>query len=133
MVDVETGAAVPLPVLPGGLGPTQSAPLGGSVRFSPDGKWLYATGKRVDGKRCSTDAPCRGGNWEPVRLDGLATITSFDVTPDGRELVISDEAPHEARSALSGVAADGGLPNNCLSQPTAAVSLARKKATCWRS
>jgi Tol biopolymer transport system component len=88
LVNVETGSAVRLPALPGGLGPTRASPTGGSVRFSPDGGWLYAsteissTESRLH--RCAL--PC--GNWEPIQLAGLVSFASFDVSPDGSELVL---------------------------------------------
>jgi len=47
-----------LPLLAGGLGPTQIAPTGGTVRFSRDGKWLYATAEKSPTE--SKDVPMRG-------------------------------------------------------------------------
>ena len=87
LVSVETGAATRLPVLPGGLGPTQSAPLGGTVRFSPDGRWLYAsTEGATESKlhRCALP----DGKWEQVSLNGLLSFSSFDVSPAGDELIL---------------------------------------------
>jgi Tol biopolymer transport system component len=87
LVSVETGSATRLPVLPGGLGPTQYAPLGGTVRFSPDGKWLYASS---EGPTETTMHRCAlpDGKWEPVPLKGLISFASFDLSPDGKELIL---------------------------------------------
>jgi serine/threonine protein kinase/Tol biopolymer transport system component len=97
LVDIESGNAIRLPTLPGAAGPTPAAPLGGPVRFSPDGKWLYATAEK--GPRESTlhrcAMPC--GQWEPVRLDGLAAVASFDFSPDGNELILMGRSqPHDS-------------------------------------
>ncbi len=89
LVNVESGATDPLPVLAGGLGPTQSAPTGGTVRFSPDGKWLYASAEKSPTESTLHRLALPGGsNWEPVRLDGLLSIVSFAVSPDGSELLL---------------------------------------------
>jgi serine/threonine protein kinase/Tol biopolymer transport system component len=88
LVNVETGAAVRLPALPGGLGPTRASPTGGSVRFSPDGRWLYASTETspVESRLHRCALPC--GSWEPLQFAGLVSFSSFDVSPDGSELIL---------------------------------------------
>ena len=76
LVNVESGSAVRLPALAGGLGPTQTAPTGGAVRFSPDGRWLYATAEKSATESQMYRSRLPGGNWEPVKLEGLKTIAS---------------------------------------------------------
>ena len=88
LVNVESGSAVRLPTLVGGLGPTQTAPTGGVVRFSPDGRWLYATAEKSATESQMYRSRLPGGNWEPIKLEGLKTIASFDVSPDGSEFLL---------------------------------------------
>jgi Tol biopolymer transport system component len=97
LVAVDTGESVRLPTLEGAYGPTNSAPLGATVKFSPDGKWLYSTAVLKDAGdnglfRCALPA-CA---WAPVPLAGLSAITSFDISPDGRELILlGRESPQD--------------------------------------
>jgi len=108
LVDIQSSNAVRLPVLPGAAGPTPSTPLGSPVRFSPDGKWLYATAEK--GPRESTlnrcALPC--GQWEPVRLGGLVAIASFDFSPDGDELILMGRSQPDADLRPHRAPSDGG-------------------------
>ena len=108
LVNVESGSAVRLPTLAGGLGPTQSAPVGGTVRFSPDGKWLYASAEKSAAEtrlhRCAM--PC--SKWEPVPLEGLVSFAAYDVSPDGSELVLMGRTSLHEPVRPYRASADGG-------------------------
>jgi serine/threonine protein kinase/Tol biopolymer transport system component len=88
LVDIESGGAVRLPVLPGGMGPTGTARLGGIVRISPDGKWLYATAEKGPVESSLHRLAFPGGSWQPVPLDGVISIASYDLSPDGSEVIL---------------------------------------------
>jgi Tol biopolymer transport system component len=84
-----------LPVLPGGLGPlpgrlgpTQPVGLGDPVRFSPDGNWVYASVQKSSAE--TTLHRCRfpNGTWEQISLEGIVSFGSFDLSPDGSELIL---------------------------------------------
>jgi serine/threonine protein kinase len=108
LVDIESGNTIRLPVLPGAAGPTPTTPLGSPVRFSPDGKWLYATAEK--GPRESTlnrcASPCE--KWEQVRLDGLVAVLSFDFSPDGSELILIGRSNPQADTQPFRAPSDGG-------------------------
>jgi Tol biopolymer transport system component len=108
LVEIQSGNAVRLPVLVGASGPTPSTPLGSPVRFSPDGKWLYGNALKNPREgtlnRCAL--PC--GQWAPVRLDGLVTITSFDFSPDGDELILTGRSQPDADVRPYRAPSDGG-------------------------
>lgn len=93
LFNLETGIAVKLPVLAGGLSPTQTAATGGTVKFSRDGKWLYATTEKspTESKmyRCALPAAKK---WDPVPVDGMRSIASYDLSPDGSELLLLGRA-----------------------------------------
>src|SRR5262249_18595059 len=64
------------------------APIGGTVRFSPDGKWLYASSDTsAESKLYRLALP--DGTWQQVSLSGLISFTSFDVSPDSSELILT--------------------------------------------
>ena len=107
-VEIESGNAVRLPVLPGAAGPTPATPLGSPVRFSPDGKWLYATAEK--GPRESTLNRCAipGGQWGPVRLDGVVAVVSFDFSPDGNELILMGRSQPQDTIRPYRAPSDGG-------------------------
>jgi Tol biopolymer transport system component len=71
-----------------GLGRRRPQPLGGTVRFSPDRKWLYASAEKSPTESTLHRCAFPGGKWEPVQLDGLVSFASYDVSPDGRELIL---------------------------------------------
>jgi Tol biopolymer transport system component len=107
LVSVDTGVAAPLPTLAGGYGPTQSAPLGGTVRFSRDGKWVYATSDTPGSTKLHRCAlPC--AKWEPVPLSGLLTFTSFDFLADGNELVLMGRSSPQESVRAYRAPANGG-------------------------
>jgi serine/threonine protein kinase/Tol biopolymer transport system component len=108
VVDIESAMAVRLPVLPGGLGPTGTARVGGSIRLSPDGKWLYATAERSASESGLHRLAFPDGAWQPVRLEGLAAIASFDLSPDGSELVVVGNSQPNERRRLYRAATNGG-------------------------
>ena len=108
VVDVESGAATSLPLLPGGLGPTHTSPLGGSVRFSPDGKWLYASAEKSPEESALHRCAWPEGKWEQLRLDGVVSIESFDFSPDGAELVVMGRPQKHATVRPFRVPAEGG-------------------------
>jgi serine/threonine protein kinase len=88
IVDAESGGTAGLPILAGGMGPTGTARLGGTVRYSPDGKWLYATAEKSPTESSLYRLELAGGNWQPVKLDGVVSIASYDLSPDGSEIVL---------------------------------------------
>jgi serine/threonine protein kinase/Tol biopolymer transport system component len=108
LVEIQSGNAVQLPVLPGAAVPTPTTPLGSPVRFSRDGKWLYATAlkdaRESTLNRCAL--PC--GQWERVRLDGLVGVASFDFSPDGDELVLMGRSQLDADIRAYRAPSDGG-------------------------
>jgi Tol biopolymer transport system component len=108
LVDIQSGNEVRLPVLPGAAVPTPSTPLGSPVRFSPDGKWLYATAlkdaRESTLNRCAL--PC--GQWGPVRLDGLVGVASFAFSPDGDELILMGRSQPDADFRPYRAPSDGG-------------------------
>jgi Tol biopolymer transport system component len=65
----------------------QNAPLGGTVRFSADGKWLYASADSSSESRLYRCAVPQG-KWEQVSIKGLRSFASFDLSPDGKELIL---------------------------------------------
>jgi Tol biopolymer transport system component len=82
--------------------------LGGTVRFSPDGKWLYASAEKsaTESKlyRCALPA----GKWEPVRLDGLVSFASFDLSPDGSEMILIGRSQIQDRVRPYRAPSEGG-------------------------
>ena len=107
-VDLESGSTALLPVLPGGLGPTGTARTGGVVRFSRDGKWLYATAEKSTTESSLHRLPVPGTAWQPVKIDGLASIASYDLSPDGSELVLMGRSePHDRTRAYRAPSAGG--------------------------
>lgn len=96
MIDVESGSAIRLPILAGGMGPTGNARLGGIVRFSPDGKWLFATAEKSPTESSLYRFDLPAGSWQPVRLEGVVSISSYDLSPDGSEIVLMGRSqPYE--------------------------------------
>jgi Tol biopolymer transport system component len=108
LVDVDTGASLRMPILRGGMGPTGSSRLGGPVHFSRDGKWLYATAENGPAHSTFNRLALPGGNWEPVRLDGIGTIAAFGVSPDGNEIVLLGKNQPNDRPGLYRVSSGGG-------------------------
>ena len=107
-VDLESGSTTLLPVLPGGLGPTGTARTGGVVRFSRDGKWLYATSEKSATESSLHRLPMPGTAWQPVKLDGLVSIASYDLSPDGSEVVLMGRSqPHDRTRAYRAPSAGG--------------------------
>jgi Tol biopolymer transport system component len=106
LVGVETGESVRLPALEGAYGPTNSAPLGAIVKFSRDGKWLYSIAVKGGTEAGLFLCQLPACAWAPVPLAGLAAISSFDFSPDGRELILVGRGspqdairPHRAPAA----------------------------------
>ena len=134
LVGVDTGAVVRLPKLAGLYGPTHTAPLGGTVRFSPDGKWLYALAQKSASEASLFRCAIPGGAWEPVALKGLPFFASFDFSPDGRELILMGRSsanepirPHRAPAAGGEAKA---LPFGAGGMQRCA---GRRRASCWHS
>jgi RNA polymerase sigma factor (TIGR02999 family) len=74
------GRAVPLPQL------RTSAQGGGCLRFLPDGRLVYSLGPVGKQARWLLDLSTK--EWRQLaRLPGDATMSSFDVTPDGKHIV----------------------------------------------
>jgi Tol biopolymer transport system component len=109
VAEIESGNTVRLPDLAGGLGPTVTQRLGGSVRLSKDGQWLYASAEKSPTESSLHRLAFPGGKaWEPVQLAGVVSIVSFDVSPDGSELVLMGRSgPHE-RTRPFRVSSSGG-------------------------
>ena len=112
---VDTGSAFRLPVLPGGLGPlpgrlgpTQPVGLGDPVRFSPDGKWLYASVQKSSAETTLHRCALPDGKWEQVRLEGIVSFGSFDLSPDGSELILMGRSQPQDVVRPHRVASSGG-------------------------
>ena len=108
LIGAESGGAVKLPVLSGGLGPTQGAPLGASARVSPDGEWLYASAEKSPTESLMHRCRLSQCVWEVVPIEGLKNFISFDFSPDGRELVLMGRSPAQTAIRPYRVPSGGG-------------------------
>ena len=97
-----------LPVLPGGLGPTGTAHRGRSIRLSPDGNGSTRRRRRARARAAFTASHSPTGHGSRSRLEGLAAIASFDLSPDGSELVVVGNSPAERAPASYRAATNGG-------------------------
>ena len=109
LAGVEGDAPVKLPLLSGGLGPTQSAPLGGCVRVSRDAEWLYASAEKSPTETAMHRCKLPECVWEPVELEGLKTFGWFDFAPDGRELVLMGRSTTQNAMRPYRAPSDGGI------------------------
>jgi eukaryotic-like serine/threonine-protein kinase len=110
LVSVDGASSAKLPILAGGLGPTQSAPLGGTVLFSPDGAWVYASAEKSPSETSLHRCKLPNCAWEPVRLEGLLGFGSFAFSPDGTDIVLMGRArAHEPTRPYRAPAEGGGV------------------------
>jgi Tol biopolymer transport system component len=82
--------------------------VGGAVRVSPDGRWLYATAEKSPAESSLHRLPLPRGNWQPVPVEGVSSIASYDLSPDGTEMILlASSRPHE-RVRLYRAPSNGG-------------------------
>lgn len=109
LYSLEENTSARLTPLKGGLGPTRNSPLGGTVRISKDGRWVYASSETGPTEtrlyRCEL-ANCQ---WREVPLEGIRTFAGFDLSPDSREILLMGRIQAAGPLTAHRVPAAGGV------------------------
>jgi Tol biopolymer transport system component/predicted Ser/Thr protein kinase len=88
LFSLEQNTSTRLAPLKGGLGPTRNSPVGGTVRVSRDGKWIYSSSEKGPTETGMYRCELKNCKWQKVPLEGIRTFAGFDLSPDSKEIVV---------------------------------------------